>query len=232
MKFKVVLKKSKERNPPLFEAAGRLATPSPRPLSPKGARGGLGRENSVWRRTFRRRRAKGLGDCAGVLVLQPSPPWGRGCPGVPGRVRGSQTLVSIMTNGGLRRRSRSTGRSVAQITRARELRQTSTEAEQTAWRLLRTLRAAGFTFRRQHPVGKCVVDFCCPQKHLVLELDGSVHAQPSQARRDARRDRYLERLGYTVFRLPNGIVVSAPEEFVKRVLNRVSALPNVFAEGW
>jgi very-short-patch-repair endonuclease len=79
-------------------------------------------------------------------------------------------------------------------------------------------------------VGKCVVDFCCPQKRLIVELDGSVHAQPSQAVRDARRDKYLRRLGYTVFRLPNGIVLSAPEEFTKRVLNRVSMLPNVFAD--
>jgi very-short-patch-repair endonuclease len=135
-----------------------------------------------------------------------------------------------MTNGGARRKLRSTARSAAQIIRARELRRTPTGAEQTAWRLLRTFRPAGFTFRRQHPVGRCVVDFCCPQKHLVLELDGNVYAQPSQARRDARRDRYLERLGYTVFRLPNGIVLSAPEEFMKRVLNRVSMLPNAFGE--
>jgi len=40
-----------------------------------------------------------------------------------------------------------------QITRARELRRTATEAERIAWRLLRTLRLRGFKFRRQHPVG-------------------------------------------------------------------------------
>jgi very-short-patch-repair endonuclease len=118
--------------------------------------------------------------------------------------------------------ARSAGRNSAQIARARALRKTSTAAEQAAWRLLRGLRSEGFTFRRQHPVGKCVVDFGCPQKRLVLELDGSVHAQPSQARRDARRDRYLGRLGYTVLCLPNGVVLSAPEEFLKRVLNRVT----------
>ena len=61
-------------------------------------------------------------------------------------------------------------------------------------------------------MGKCVVDFCCPQRRLILELEGSVHAQPSQAARDATRDKYLERLGYTVFRLPNSIVLSVPEE--------------------
>jgi len=162
-----------------------------------------------------------------VQIYNPRPLGGEGGP--QGRVRGSQHEPH-MTNSSARRTSRSTARSTAVIMRAHELRRTATEAEQTAWRLLRTLRPSGFTFRRQHPVGRCVVDFCCPQKRLVLELDGSVHAQPSQTARDARRDKYLKRLGYTVIRLPNGIVLSAPEEFMKRVLNRVSVLPGVFTD--
>src|SRR5208337_5447777 len=92
-----------------------------------------------------------------------------------------------MRNSAAQRTSRSIARSLAQITRARELRRTATEAEQVAWQLLRKLRPAGFSFRRQHPVGRCVVDFCCPLKRLILELDGSVHGQPSQARRDVTR---------------------------------------------
>jgi very-short-patch-repair endonuclease len=65
------------------------------------------------------------------------------------------------------------------IARARELRQTATEAERTAWRLLRPLRLRGLKFRRQHPVGHWFADFCCPQTGLVVELDGSAHGQPS-----------------------------------------------------
>ncbi len=41
---------------------------------------------------------------------------------------------------GTRRASRSVARSPAQIMRARELRQTATDAEQVAWQLLRKLR--------------------------------------------------------------------------------------------
>ena len=92
-----------------------------------------------------------------------------------------------MSDSTARRTSRSTARSTTQIAHARELRQTATEAEQVAWQLLRKLRPAGFSFRRQHPVGRCVVDFCCPLKRLILELDGSVHGQQSQARRDVTR---------------------------------------------
>jgi very-short-patch-repair endonuclease len=126
------------------------------------------------------------------------------------------------------RASRSLARSLTQIMLARELRQKATEAEKVAWQLLRILRLKGFRFRRQHPVGKCVADFCCQEKRLIVELDGRVHAQPSQMRRDARRDQYLERLGYTVLRLPNGIVLDAPDEFTRRVLGCVLLPPRVF----
>ena len=128
-----------------------------------------------------------------------------------------------------RRQRRSLARSEAQIARARELRRNQTECEEIAWRLLRTLRFSGFKFRRQHAVGQYVVDFCCPQRRLIVELDGSVHAQPSQTKRDASRDAELKRWGYTVMRFPNGIVVEAPELFVKKVLDVAWSLPNVFS---
>jgi very-short-patch-repair endonuclease len=105
-----------------------------------------------------------------------------------------------------------------QVNRARELRQASTEAEDRAWQLLRDLRQDGLLFRRQQAVGKCIVDFCCLKQRLIIELDGSAHAQPSQQRRDAKRDLRLRALGYRVARFSNGMVLSAPEEFVKRVL--------------
>ena len=61
------------------------------------------------------------------------------------------------------------------------------------------------------------MDFCCLEERLILELDGSIHAQPSQGARDGKRDEWLRRLGYTVVRFPSGLV-SVPEEFDKRVL--------------
>jgi very-short-patch-repair endonuclease len=127
-----------------------------------------------------------------------------------GRVRGLQTTM---------RRD---------IAKARELRRTATQAEHIAWRLLRSLRPRGLRFRRQHPVRGWVADFCCPQRGFVVELDGSVHAQPSQARRDATRDRALTRAGYTVLRLPNGIVFEDPDAFLGKVVERAESLPNFF----
>ena len=122
----------------------------------------------------------------------------------------------------------SLGRTEAQIARSRELRRNETESEEVAWRLLRTFRFKGFKFRRQHQVGPYIVDFCCAQRRLIVELDGSVHAQPSQTRRDTHRDAELERMGYAIMRFPNGIVMEAPELFVRKVLDVAWSLPNAF----
>ena len=72
-----------------------------------------------------------------------------------------------------------------------------------------------------------IADFCCPQHRCIVELDGSVHEQPSQAKRDACRDTYLKNKGYYVLRLSNGMVLEAPELFVEKVLRRVGSLPEV-----
>ena len=111
------------------------------------------------------------------------------------------------------RQTRSRARTAGQIDKGRELRQTPTERE--AWHLLRGLRSMGFRFRRQHPVGPCLADFCCTELRLIVEIDGGVHGETSQVRSDARRDALLKSMGYTVLRLPDGIVLQAPDLFVQ-----------------
>jgi very-short-patch-repair endonuclease len=76
---------------------------------------------------------------------------------------------------------------------ARRLRQNATEVEQLLWRALRT-SALPYRFRRQHPVGRRVVDFACPARKLAIELDGGQHAANVVA--DAARTAELERHGY------------------------------------
>jgi very-short-patch-repair endonuclease len=101
--------------------------------------------------------------------------------------------------------------------RARQLRQSETLSEDLAWNLLRDRKAFGLKFRRQQPLGGYIVDFCCHELRLVVELDGGVHSQPSRVMRDARRKASLERLGYTVLCVPNGLVLQDPDEFLTRV---------------
>jgi len=59
--------------------------------------------------------------------------------------------------------------------RARELRQSMTEAEKLLWQHLRVNRLNGWHFRRQQLIAGFIVDFYCHAAGLVVEVDGSVH---------------------------------------------------------
>ncbi|HEX5482950.1 MAG TPA: endonuclease domain-containing protein [Terriglobia bacterium] len=104
---------------------------------------------------------------------------------------------------------------------AKALRRTQTQAERTAWHLLRDRRLAGLKFRRQYPIGKYTVDFYCFQLRLVIELEGSVHSQPGQMRKDAAREKYLRQLGIKVVYVPNGMVLQDPETFIRTMQDAI-----------
>jgi len=87
---------------------------------------------------------------------------------------------------------------------ARDLRARETWAEALLWDVLRDRRLDGLKFRRQHPVGPFVVDFCCAERRLVVELDGGVHEE--QKERDDEREQLLLLAGYRVLRFSNDMV--------------------------
>ena len=82
--------------------------------------------------------------------------------------------------------------------RARQLRKSYTAAEVQLWRVLRNRNLTGIKFRRQHPRDRYVVDFVSLEHRLVIEVDGSQHAQ--QVRYDTNRTAILESLGFRVIR--------------------------------
>ena len=104
--------------------------------------------------------------------------------------------------------------------RVRELRHKQTEAEKAAWHLVRG-RRLGAKFRRQCRIEKWVVDFYCFEYRLAIELDGGVHSQPSQMRRDAAKEDYLGTIGVRLLRIPNGLVLEDPEGFVRQVREQI-----------
>ena len=108
--------------------------------------------------------------------------------------------------------------------RARELRHSDTLAERLAWNLLRNRQLVHYKFRRQLPLDNAIVDFCCLPVKLVVELDGAGHAYESKATRDRHRDQELERRGYRVLRIPNGMVLKASAEFVRRIQECIAQL--------
>lgn len=86
---------------------------------------------------------------------------------------------------------------------ARALRQRLTPQEAKLWVALRRLRPAGFTFRRQVPIGPYVVDFACLKARLVVEVDGSHHGFDAHLAKDGVRDARLAERGFRVLRFWN-----------------------------
>jgi very-short-patch-repair endonuclease len=73
-----------------------------------------------------------------------------------------------------------------------------TDSEAAVWRLLSGSKL-GVAFKRQVVIGRYIVDFCAPSIKLIVEVDGGYHRERAKA--DARRQRELEALGYTVVRV-------------------------------
>lgn len=82
----------------------------------------------------------------------------------------------------------------------RQLRKNMTPPEVVLWAHLKG-KGLGAKFRRQHSIGRYIVDFYCPAKRLVIEVDGDQHGEPGKIQKDRLRDRYLEQLGLRVIRL-------------------------------
>ncbi|WP_421760522.1 endonuclease domain-containing protein [Devosia sp.] len=83
---------------------------------------------------------------------------------------------------------------------AKRLRSAATPHEELLWHLLRDRRLVGYKFRRQVPVGPYIADFACHSARLIIELDGSQHAE---SLRDEKRDAVLRAHGYRILRLWN-----------------------------
>jgi very-short-patch-repair endonuclease len=100
---------------------------------------------------------------------------------------------------------------------AKKLRANTTPHERMRWRALRELSVDGTHFRRQAPIGPYVVDFFCPAKHLIIELDGGHHNDDETAKRDRERQAWLEQEGYRVVRFWNSDVTNDLTAVLERI---------------
>lgn len=103
---------------------------------------------------------------------------------------------------------------------ARELRHPQTPAEATLWQHLRN-RNLGYKFRRQHPVETFIIDFCCAQAKLLIEIDGESYLEETQMKYDQARTEYLESLGYKVIRFTNEDVRYNANAVVAKIMEEV-----------
>ncbi|OYT74538.1 MAG: hypothetical protein CFK49_07830, partial [Armatimonadetes bacterium JP3_11] len=104
------------------------------------------------------------------------------------------------------------------IEMARALRKRETPSEQMLWHLLRNRQLGDFKFRRQHPIGSFVADFYCHEAQLIIEIDGSIHAEPTQNQRDQVREQILSLYGMACLRFTNEEVKNETERVLQTIL--------------
>jgi adenine-specific DNA-methyltransferase len=107
---------------------------------------------------------------------------------------------------------------------ARKLRQERTEGEDLLWSRLRNRQLGNAKFRFQAPVASHVPDFSCVAARLIVELDGSQHAEQVEA--DTLRTRSLEQAGYTVLRFWNSDVTDNLDGVLTAILEALGNARN------
>lgn len=107
---------------------------------------------------------------------------------------------------------------------ARQLRNKQTDAERLLWRYLRNRKILGYKFRRQHPIGRYIVDFVCLEKMVVIELDGGQHLE--QTEQDMERTEYLSSIGYEVYRYWNNDVLVNTESVLAHISDVLPDTPH------
>ena len=82
------------------------------------------------------------------------------------------------------------------------------------WKYLQSYRPFGARFRRQTPIGNYIADFAWLSARIVVEVDGISHEMEEQLERDRRKDAFLRREGFEVFRVnDNEVIANLPSAF-------------------
>jgi very-short-patch-repair endonuclease len=101
--------------------------------------------------------------------------------------------------------------------KAEELRISMTKAEKVLWEEIRNNKLDGLKFRRQHPIGRFIVDFYCHKLKIVIELDGDIHKKGNIRENDINRQNELEELGLKIIRFNNNEVINNIANVIKTI---------------
>jgi len=104
------------------------------------------------------------------------------------------------------------------------LRREMTGGERLLWQRLRG-EQLGVKFRRQHPLGSYVADFACLAPRLIVEVDGSRHAE--QQAYDTKRDAFFKSRGFEVMRFAANLPFSGLQSMVEAIYNRLTEVAAV-----
>ena len=105
------------------------------------------------------------------------------------------------------------------ILRARNLRTNMTEEERKLWYLF--LKNYPKRILRQKIIGNYIVDFYCPEKKLVIELDGNQHYMIDGLQYDEIRTDVLESYNLTVIRFTNLEIARNFKEVCEQIYNEL-----------
>ena len=109
-----------------------------------------------------------------------------------------------------------------QRVRSRRLRHEQTEAERKLWSHLRDRQLLGAKFRRQLALGPFVVDFCCLEIGLIIELDGGQHV--GRQGEDSKRSEELEARGFCMLRFWDDDVLRDTDVVLERIHATIQGL--------
>ena len=101
-----------------------------------------------------------------------------------------------------------------------------TPAENALWNSLRGKQLEGYKFRRQHIISKYIADFVCISKHLIIEVDGSIHQLPENIESDKERTVQLNRLGFEVIRFTNDQIFTDLENVLLQIEQKLKSQPD------
>lgn len=113
---------------------------------------------------------------------------------------------------------------------AQQMRNQPTEAEKILWNAISNKQVDEFKFRRQHVIGKYIVDFICLKEKLVIEIDGLIHQLPENKESDKTRTQWLENKGLTVVRFTNDDVLFNLDLVITSI-RKATQVPPLGAEG-
>jgi len=105
---------------------------------------------------------------------------------------------------------------------SRKLRNNSTLGEILLWQKLRAGSMKNYTFNRQKPLGRYIVDFYCKLLKLVIEIDGSYHFEKDQRIKDRHRQTILEGMGLNFLRFSEQQVRKDMDIVLKAIDNYIS----------
>ncbi len=109
------------------------------------------------------------------------------------------------------------------LNRAKTMRRNPTEPEKILWNQLRQSRLLEFKFRRQAVIGQRIVDFFCPEKGLIIEVDGHTHDPAHDAVLDAQM---IAHFGFRTVRFTNSEVMENIEGVLLRLVEVLECAPD------